>query len=58
MYDLYPEWGPTRHRDHDDTEPQRRARYWQASSPGQESRLVLASGPQPRDADAERPDDN
>lgn len=51
MYEMYPEWGPARHRTQDGAEPQsrRRPRYW-------EKQLVGAGAP--LDADSERPDDN
>ncbi len=45
MYDFYPEWGPARNRDDDDRPSVRRPRYWHA-------------GPEARDADYDRPDDN
>ena len=45
MYDFYPEWGPSRHRDEHDATPVRRRRYWQADT-------------EARDADVQRPDDN
>ena len=54
MYQMYPEWGPARHRpvhaDPSDT-PTRRRRYW-------ERELVAAPGAGGRDADSDRPDDN
>ena len=49
MYDFYPEWGPSRHRDENEQTPTRRARYWR------EPALVGAGS---RDADRDRPDDN
>ena len=50
MYEMYPEWGPARHRHEDDAEPQarRRPRYW--AKP-----LVGAGAPVEAD---DRPDDN
>jgi hypothetical protein len=45
MYDFYPEWGPARHREQSEQQPQRRPRYWSAPTVN-------------RDGDAERPDDN
>ncbi len=53
MYEMYPEWGPARHRTDDaaDHPARRRRRYW-------EKQLVTAGAPANRDADAERPDDN
>ena len=54
MYDMYPEWGPARHRP-DEPEPMatptRRPRYWERD-------LVGRRRSAPRDADGERPDDN
>jgi hypothetical protein len=71
MYDFYPEWGPTRHRDSDDQQPaQRRQRYWQAGSPSPTPSptpspmpspgpaFAMAGGPEARDGDVLRPDDN
>jgi hypothetical protein len=50
MYDFYPEWGPARNRDeHDGPTPMRRPRYWNARP---------AAGPEARDGDWQRPDDN
>jgi hypothetical protein len=59
MYDLYPEWGPARHR-HETDEPlggaTRRHRYWE---PSRDVRVpAMAGGPEARDADGDRPDDN
>ena len=53
MYEMYPEWGPARHRDQDDSDHQarRRQRYW-------EKELVTAGAPASRDGEGERPDDN
>ena len=53
MYEMYPEWGPARHRtdeaDASHTRPaRRRPRYW-------EKQLVGAGAPAATD---ERPDDN
>ena len=57
MYDMYPDWGPARHRT-DEPEPMsqagRRPRYW-------ERELVAAGAATPvagDDSAAERPDDN
>ena len=55
MYQMYPEWGPARHRtqdgnDTDERAAQRRPRYW-------EKQLVGAGAPAPEPAEA-RPDDN
>ncbi|WP_309649643.1 hypothetical protein [Nocardioides sp.] len=62
MYDFYPEWGPSRHRDQNEQTPTRRTRYWR------EPALVGAgaaaaptgarTGADSRDADRDRPDDN
>ena len=60
MYDFYPEWGPSRHRDQNEQTPTRRTRYWR------EPALVGAGAParrpgagaDSRDADRDRPDDN
>ena len=53
MYQMYPEWGPARHR-HDETEPisapRRRPRYWE--------RDLVGASVGARDADGELPDDN
>ena len=53
MYEMYPEWGPARHRTDEAAErpTTRRPRYW-------EKQLVGAGAPASRDADVERPDDN
>ena len=61
MYDFYPEWGPARHRaeDEDDARPTRRPRYWQPQQMQQQMvRAGGAAGPEARDADGTRPDDN
>ena len=55
MYDFYPEWGPSRHRDETDRTPTRRARYWR------EPALVgagVGAASDSRDGDGDRPDDN
>ena len=52
MYDFYPEWGPSRHRDENEQTPTRRTRYWR------EPALVGAGVVGGRDADRDRPDDN
>jgi hypothetical protein len=52
MYDFYPEWGPSRHRDENEQTPTRRTRYWR------EPALVGAATAGGRDADRDRPDDN
>ena len=60
MYDFYPEWGPSRHRDEEQQRPTRRARYWQPQ-PMQQQMARSAAGagaPEARDAEGERPDDN
>jgi hypothetical protein len=59
MYDFYPEWGPARHREDDETRAVRRPRYWEPTPPA----LVLAGSaagraPEARDTDGELPDDN
>ncbi len=56
MYDMYPDWGPARHR-HDEpepmSEPTRRRRYWERELVG------AAAGPTAhRDGAQPRPDDN
>jgi hypothetical protein len=53
MYEMYPEWGPARHRteDTDERGAQRRPRYW-------EKQLVGAGAPAGQDAESDRPDDN
>ena len=56
MYEMYPEWGPARHRTDEhasggDHPARRRPRYW-------EKQLVGAGAPAGQDADADRPDDN
>ena len=54
MYDFYPEWGPARHRDeHEPPVTVRRPRYWRAPA-----MASAAGGPEARDADVQRPDDN
>ena len=58
MYDFYPEWGPARHRDHEDAEPSRRTtRHW-AKHWADDSRSARAGRADTRDAEGERPDDN
>ncbi len=62
MYDFYPEWGPSRHREDDEQQAVRRPRYWQPTPPalalaGGVARGV-AGGAASRDGDGERPDDN
>lgn len=54
MYDFYPEWGPSRHRQDDDQadDPVRRPRYWR------EPAMAMAGAPEARDSAEERPDDN
>ena len=54
MYEMYPEWGPARHRDEPETmtAPTRRRRYWEHEP----ARELAAVGV--RDAEGERPDDN
>jgi hypothetical protein len=51
MYEMYPEWGPARHR-HEDEEPMstptRRPRYWQRDL------VAVGAG----EADGDLPDDN
>jgi hypothetical protein len=53
MYEMYPEWGPARHR-HDDHEPMsaptRRPRYWE--------RQLVGAGVGSPDSEDEQPDDN
>ena len=53
MYEMYPEWGPARHRDQDDSgrPARRRQRYW-------EKELAMAGAPASRDGEGDRPDDN
>ena len=57
MYEMYPEWGPARHRtdehttDTDAHAAQRRPRYW-------ERQLVTVGAPAGQDAESDRPDDN
>ncbi len=60
MYDFYPEWGPARNHDEHDHRPAvRRPRYWQsAAGPQRAAAMAGAGGPEARDADAGRPDDN
>lgn len=43
MYDMYPEWGPARHRDHEGSEPALQS---------------VQSGLDLRDNGGQRPDDN
>jgi hypothetical protein len=54
MYDLYPEWGPARHRQDPDEPTQRRPRYW---APVGDPRAYAGSA-DARDGDGDRPDDN
>jgi len=62
MYDFYPEWGPSRHRDQNEQTPTRRARYWRepalvgAGAPT--AGTAVSVGAESRDADRDRPDDN
>lgn len=59
MYDFYPEWGPARNRDEQDVTPTRRPRYWQADPAARRTPAMgTAGGPDARDADRQRPDDN
>jgi hypothetical protein len=59
MYDFYPEWGPSRHRDEQDSQPPtRRARYWREPALAGVGAGVGAGAPEARDADRDRPDDN
>lgn len=57
MYEMYPEWGPARHRTDDraangeDHPARRRPRYW-------EKQLATAGAPASYDGESERPDDN
>ena len=57
MYEMYPEWGPARHRTDDrsatgeDHPARRRPRYW-------EKQLATAGAPAGQDAESDRPDDN
>ena len=55
MYDFYPEWGPARHSADDERPVQRRPRYWQSSH---RRTPVMAGGPEARDTESDRPDDN
>ena len=58
MYDFYPEWGPARNRDEHEFRPvERRPRYWQPESTRHRA-PAMAGGPEARDADFQRPDDN
>ena len=58
MYDFYPEWGPARNRDERDARPaERRPRYWQTAT-GPQRAMALAGGPEARDGELDRPDDN
>ncbi len=59
MYDFYPEWGPARNRDEQDATPTRRPRYWQPQSGAHRAPAMAgARGPEARDGDWSRPDDN
>jgi hypothetical protein len=64
MYNFYPEWGPARNRDEHDHRPAvRRPRYWQSAAGPQRATAMAASmagsgGPEARDSDVDRPDDN
>jgi hypothetical protein len=58
MYDFYPEWGPSRHREDDEQRAERRPRYWQPAPPVLAMVGAGAGAPEPRDADGDRPDDN
>ena len=56
MYEMYPEWGPARHRTDEHAErgsrpARRRPRYW-------EKQLVTAGAPGVDEAETQRPDDN
>jgi len=48
MYDMYPDWGPARHREQQDTLTRDRRTPLQ----------MLQDALDPRDGDGERPDDN
>ena len=59
MYDFYPEWGPARNRDEHEATPMRRRRYWQSDTTRHRAPATgPARGPEARDADFQRPDDN
>ena len=59
MYDFYPEWGPARNRDEHEAAPVRRRRYWQPETAHHRApAMAFAAGPESRDADVQRPDDN
>ena len=60
MYDFYPEWGPARNRDEHEATPQRRRRYWQQPEVAHHRAPAMASaaGPEARDGEFQRPDDN
>ena len=64
MYDFYPEWGPARNRDENAYRPaDRRPRYWQSPAGPQRTMAMAAAmagsgGPEARDGDFDRPDDN
>ncbi len=53
MYEMYPEWGPARHRtdEHAARPARRRPRYW-------EKQLVTTGATAGQDAEHQRPDDN
>ena len=64
MYDFYPEWGPARNRDEDEHPPgarratgsrSRRSSSWPDWCLDWSGR---AGGPEARDGDCDRPDDN
>lgn len=57
MYDLCPEWGPTRHRDPNEPQAHRRQRYWE-SAPAGTALMERDPAPERRDADEPWPDDN
>lgn len=58
MYDMYPDWGPARHRT-DEPEPMtqtdRRPRYWERDLVGAGAGAAATTD---RDGTSDRPDDN
>ena len=58
MYDMYPDWGPARHRTDEPepmSEPTRRPRYWEHELVGAGAAAAAGSGD---GSGPERPDDN
>lgn len=58
MYDLYPDWGPARHREPVETLDAVRGAGTTATLTRDRHLQMVQDALDPRDGDAERPDDN